>query len=162
VPGSRYVRIGLPLLALGVVLLVLLYPTDEKRVLAVAEAIVEAANQDEVELGRALEAHASPNVYVIISGRPEPLEGRAALVAAAGRSRAMGQKLSFRMEQPEVSVQGGHARLTADLVAVLHLGLRQHREARRATALFDKEGGRFVLTSAEVGVERQDQPEARP
>jgi hypothetical protein len=146
------------LAALGLVL----WPSDEKRVREAAEAIVNAANQDEVELGKALDQYAVEEVSVTLSDWPEPLEGRAALVSAAARARVGGQKLRFRMEAIEINVEGGHARLNAELVASLQLGLREMKQARHGVAMFQKIDGRFQLVSAEVGSERHDQPEARP
>jgi hypothetical protein len=156
----------LRLIAIGLVallaLVLLLYPSDEKRVREAADAIVKAANQGAVELTRALDEHAVEHVSVSVSDLPERLEGRAALVAAAERARINGQKLRFRMEAVEINVQGSHARLNAELVASLQLGLREMRQARHGVALFEKIDGRFRLVSAEVGSERHDQPEARP
>jgi len=159
---SKPFRLALLAVAVAIALLLLFYPTDEKRVREVAEELVAAANESEGALSIALQKHASPNVTVLITDLREPLEGQGALVAAAARTRVMGKKLRFRMEQVEVSVEGNHARLNADLVASLQLGLREHRQARRSTVLFEKVEGRFLFMSAEVGSERHDQPEARP
>jgi hypothetical protein len=160
--ASKHVRlvvIGLvAVLALGL----LLYPSDEKRVREAADAIVAAANQDATELHRALERHAVEDVSVTISDLPEPLQGRASLVAAAEHARVNGRKLRFRMEAVEINVEGNHARVNAELVASLQLGLRELRQARHGVAMFEKIDGRFQLVSAEVGSERHDQPEARP
>lgn len=155
----RLLVIGLvAALALGL----LLYPSDEKKVREAAEAIVEGANQGPVELARALEQYAVEDVSVTVADLPDTLEGRAALVAAASRAQVGGRKLRFRMETVEVSVEGSHARLNADMVASLQLGLRDMRQARHGVAMFQKLDGRFQLVSAEVGKERHDQPEARP
>ena len=145
-------------LALGL----LLYPSDEKKVREAAEAIIKAANQDPVELSRALERYAVEDVSVTISDLGEPLQGRGALMAAASRAQVNGKKLRFRMETVEISVEGSHARLNADMVASLQLGLREMKQARHGVAMFQKIDGRFQLVSAEVGAERHDQPEARP
>lgn len=155
----RLAVIGL-VAALGLGLL--LYPSDEKKVREAAEAIVDAANQDPVELGRALEQHAVDGVVVAVADLPEPLEGRAALVGAVSRAQVAGRKLRFRMETVEISVEGSRARLNADMVASVQLGLRDMRQARHGVAMFQKIDGRFQLVSAEVGSERHDQPEARP
>ncbi|HEY6077392.1 MAG TPA: nuclear transport factor 2 family protein [Polyangiaceae bacterium] len=160
--ASRNVRLGLIALAVLAALGLLLYPTDEKRVREAAEALIAAANESEVDLAAALEKHAVADVSVSISDYPEALQGRAALVRAAARARVGGQKLRFRMETVEISVEGSHARLNADLVASLQLGLREMKQARHGVALFQKLDGRFQLVSAEVGSERHDQPEARP
>jgi hypothetical protein len=160
--ASRTKRLVVIALALALGLGLLLYPTDEKRVREVAEAIVKAANESEVDLARALEQHAVPDVSVILSDYPEPLQGRNSLVNAAGRARVAGQRLRFRMETVEISVEGNHARLNADLVASLSFGLRELKQARHGVAMFEKIDGRFQLVSAEVGSERHDQPEARP
>jgi hypothetical protein len=161
-PSSKTVRWLLIGLAVALALGLLLYPSDEKRVREAADAIVEAANQDEVELARALERWAVEDVSVNVVDLPEPLVGRSALVAAAGRSRQGGRRLRFRMETVEISVEGSHARLNADLVASLQLGLREMRQGRRGVAMFQKIDGRFQLVSAEVGTERHEEPEARP
>ena len=160
--GSKNVRLLVIGLVAALALLLLLYPSDEKRVREAADAIIAAANQDAVSLQRALEQHAVEEVSVTISDLPEPLQGRGSLVAAAERSRINGRKLRFRMEAVEINVEGNHARLNAELVASLQLGLRELRQARHGVALFEKIDGRFQLVSAEVGSERHDQPEARP
>jgi hypothetical protein len=160
--ASKHFRLAAIGLVALLALVLLLYPSDEKKVRAAADAIVAAANQDAVELTRALEEHAVEHVTVLVSDLPEPLEGRGALVRAAERSRIAGRRLRFRMEAVEINVQGNHARLNADLVASLQLGLREMRQARQGVALFEKIDGRFRLVSAEVGAERHDQPEARP
>jgi len=144
------------------VLFVLFYPTDEKRVKEVAEAIVTAANTGEVELGRALEEHASPEVSINVSELPEPVTGRDAIVALVGQASRMGQKPSLRIEAVEVSVEGKRARLNADLLTTARPELPELRRPRHAVALFEKRAGRFRLVSVEIGAERRDQPEARP
>lgn len=155
----RLLVIGLvAALALGLVL----YPSDEDKVREAADAIVEAANQDPTELARVLEQYAVEQVVVTVADLPEPLEGRAALVGAVNRAQVGGRKLRFRMETVEISVEGSHARLNADMVASLQIGLRDMRQARHGVAMFQKIDGRFQLVSAEVGNERRDQPEARP
>jgi hypothetical protein len=160
--SCNYLRWGAVLAVALVVAFVLLYPSDEKRVREAAEAIVAAANDSEAALGLALAEHASPEVTLSVSDLSEPLEGQAAILAAHSRARVMGRRLQFRMQQVEISVQGSSARLNADVVAVLRLGLREQREARRASANFEKSGGKFLLVSAEVGREQPEQMEARP
>ncbi len=160
--SSRTRRLSLVVGVVALGLLVLLYPTDEKRVREVAESLLAAANESEGALSVALQQHATPQLSLLISDLPEALEGHSAVLSALGRAQVMGRRLRFRMEQVEVSVEGNHARLTADVVASLQLGLREHRQARRATALFEKVAGRFVLASVEVGRQRHDQPEERP
>lgn len=139
----------------AIVIGVWLHRSDEERVREAAEAIVEGANQGPVELTRALEEHAADNVTVTVSDLPEPLVGRAALVGAASRTAAGGRKLSFRMQRPEITVQGSNARLNAELVATLQLGLRGLSRSRSGVALFQKVDGKFRLVSAEVGGERE-------
>jgi hypothetical protein len=141
-------------LVVALVLGVWLHRSDEEQVREVADAIVAAANQDLVELSRALEEHAVEDVSVTVSDLPEPLVGRAALVAAAGRSAAGGRKLEFRLQRVDITVEGTNARLTADFVAALNLGLRGISRTRSGVALFQKIDGRFRLVSAEVGGER--------
>src|SRR5688572_32740422 len=100
--ASKHIR----LIAIGLVallaLVLLLCPSDEKKVREAADAIVKGANQDAVELGRALEQYAVEDVSVTISDLAEPLQGRGALVRAAERARVNGQKLRFRMEAVEI------------------------------------------------------------
>jgi hypothetical protein len=160
--SSKRVRLLVIGLVAALALGLLLYPSDEDKVREAAEAIVEAANQGPLELARALEHYAVEQVVVTIADLPEPLEGRAALVGAASRAEVGGRKLRFRMETVEISVEGSHARLNADMVASLQIGLRDMRQARHGVAMFQKIDGRFQLVSAEVGSERRDQPEARP
>jgi FlaG/FlaF family flagellin (archaellin) len=128
--------------------------TDKDRVREAADAIVAGANQGTIELGRALDEHAAEGVTVTVSDLPEPLVGRAAIVAAAGRSAAGGQKLSFHMEGVQITVEGTNARLNASFVATLQLGLRGLSRSRSGVAVFQKIDGRFQLVSAEVGGER--------
>ncbi|MDF3065138.1 MAG: hypothetical protein K0R38_739 [Polyangiaceae bacterium] len=131
-----------------------LYQSDEERVRDAADAITRGANLGPLELTRALEEHAVENVTISVSDLPEPLQGRGAIVAAASRTAAAGRKLSFRMQRVEVSVEGSHARLNAEFVATLQLGLRGLSQSRSGVALFQKIDGRFRLVSAEVGSER--------
>jgi len=149
-------RIGLLVLGLVVAFLVglRLYHSDADRVREAAEAIVKAANQDSIELTRALEQYATDDVSVSVADLPEPLVGRDALVVAARRSAVDGRPLSFRMQQVEVTVEGSNARLNAELVATLQLGLRGISRTRRGVALFQKIDGRFRMVSAEIGTER--------
>jgi hypothetical protein len=131
-----------------------LHESAEEQVRGAADAIVEAATQGPAELARALQEHATEEVSVTVSDLPEPLVGRNALVAAAGRTAAGGRKLNFRMQAVQISVEGSSARLNADLVATLQLGLRGLSRTRSGVALFQKVDGRFRLMSAEVGNER--------
>ncbi len=128
--------------------------SDEERVRKAADAIVQAANQDPVELTRALEQHATDTVSVTVSDLPAPLVGRGAIVAAAGRTMASGRKLSFRMQGVKITVEGSNARLNAELVATMQLGLRSMSRKRSGVALFQKIDGQFRLVSAEVGGEQ--------
>ena len=149
-------RIGL-LVAAAITALVIglwLHRSDEEQVRDVADAIVKAANQDSVELTRALEQHAVEEVSVTVSDLPEPLVGRSAVVAAAARTAVEGRKLSFRLQSVEVAVQGSNARLNADFVATLQLGLRGLSRSRRGVAVFQRHGGHWRLQSAEIGEER--------
>jgi hypothetical protein len=150
----RRIALAVGALLVAVVLGVWLHRSDEERVRAAADAIVEAANQGPVELTRALDEHATENVSVMVSDLPEPLVGRAAIVAAASRTAAMGRKLSFRLQRVEISVEGSNARLSADFVATMQLGLRGLSRSRSGAALFQKIDGRYQLVSAEVGGER--------
>jgi hypothetical protein len=154
----------LTLIAVGVLatLGVLFYPTDEKRVKAAAEAIVAAANTDEAQLARALLTYASAEVSISVAELPEPLTGRDAVLAAVRAAHGTGQKLHFTIEAVEVSVEGKHARLNADVITSLRPELPELRRPRHSVALFEKSGDRFRLVSAEIGDERRDQPEARP
>ena len=149
-------RIGLAVAAVVVAILlgVWLHRSDEERVRDAADAIVKGANLGPVELQQALEEHATENVTITVADLPEPLVGRGAIVAAASRTTATGQKLSFRIQHVEVSVQGGNARINADFVATLQLGLRGLSRSRSGVGLFQKIDGRFQLVSAEIGGER--------
>ena len=138
-----------------------LYPTDEKRVKAAAEAIASAANAGPSELAQALEAYAVPDVRVSVSDLPLAVTGREDLVRLVTEANAAGQKLHLRVEAVEVLVEGNHARLNADLVAT-QAEVPELRVPRHSVALFEKRAGRFRLVSAEIGAERRDQPEARP
>jgi hypothetical protein len=149
-------RIALLLVALVAALIIgfWLHRSDEERVREAAEAIVEGANRGPVELTRALETYATEDVSISVTDLPEPLVGRNAIVAAASRTAVAGRKLSFRMQAAEISVEGSNARLNAQLVATLQLGLRGVTRMRSGVALFQKIDGRFQLVSAEVGNER--------
>lgn len=140
--------------AIALIVGVWLYPSDKQKVREAADAIVAAANQDTVELSRALDLYAIEDVTITVSDLPEPLVGRTAVVAAAGRTAASGNKLSFRLQGVQISVQGTNARLSAEFVATLHLGLRGISRTRSGAALFQKIDGRFRLVSAEIGAER--------
>lgn len=131
-----------------------LHRSAEEQVRDAAETIVAAANQDSLELTRALEQHATAEVTVTVSDLPEPLVGRAALVAAASRTPVTGRKISFRMQAVEITVEGSNARLNANFVATLQLGLRGISRERSGVAVFQKLDGRFQLVSAEIGSER--------
>lgn len=148
-------RIGLVLVGLVVALVVgmWVHRSDEEQVRDAAVAIVKAANQDSFELTRALEEHATEGVSVNVSDLAEPLVGRPALVAAAARTPIGGRKLSFRMQAVEISVEGSNARVNAQFVATLQLGLRNISRTRRGVAMFEKIEGRFRLVSAEIGGE---------
>lgn len=160
--SSRFKRWTIALLGVAVAFGVWLYPTDEKRVKAAAEAIVAAANQSPAALASALDEHAAPAVRVHAADLPEPLEGKDALVSALTRAQKLAQKLHFRVESVEVTVEGNRARLTADLLTMFQPELPELRRPRHSTALFEKRGGSFRLVSADIGPERLDQPEARP
>jgi hypothetical protein len=160
--ASARTRLWLIALAAAAVVVALLYPTDEKRVRQVAEAILAAANQSDAALAQALASHATPNVSINVSDLPEPLVGPDALVAAAGQARLLDQKLHLQMDTVEVSVEGNRARLAADVITTLRPEVPELRRPRHGVALFEKRNGRFQLVSAEIGPERLDQPEARP
>ncbi|MDF3067569.1 MAG: hypothetical protein K0R38_3170 [Polyangiaceae bacterium] len=155
----RWVAMGVAL-ALG--LGVWLYPTDEKHVKAAAEAIVSAANESSTALSAALDEHALPGVRISVAELPEAVEGKSAIVSALSQAEQLAQKLHFRAESIEVTVEGNRARLTADLITTLHPELPELRRPRATTALFEKRAGNFRLASADIGPERLDQPEARP
>jgi hypothetical protein len=160
--AARSARFAGIALGVGSLLAVLFYPTDEKRVREAAEAIVKAANESPAELARALDTYATANVSVSAEELPAMLVGREALVAAATRAGVLGQRLRFRVEGAEVTVQGKQARLNADLITAAQAEVPELRRPRHSVALFEKTAGRFRLVSVEVGAERRDQPEARP
>jgi SnoaL-like domain len=160
--ANKVVRLTVIGAGILLALVVLFYPTDEKRVKAAAEAIVTAANTGELELERALDEHASPDVSLEVPELPEPVRGPAAIAALVGQASRLGQKPSLRIEAVEVTVEGNRARLNADLLTTLRPELPELRRPRHAVALFEKRAGRFRLLSAEIGSERRDQPEARP
>lgn len=160
--ANNAVRLAVIATALLLTLIVVFYPTDEKRVKETAEAIVTAANSGASELSRALDEHASPDVSINVSELPEPVTGRDAIVALVAQASGTGQKPSLRIEAVEVSLEGKRARLHADLLTTLRPELPELRRPRHAVALFEKRDGRFRLLSAEIGAERLDQPEARP
>ena len=154
----------LTLIAFGILatLGVLFYPTDEKRVKEAAQALVAAANSDEAQLSRALLTYATAEVSISVAELPEPLTGRDGVLAAVRAARGLGQKLHFSVEAVEVSVQGKHARLNADLLTSMRPEVPELRRPRHSVALFERFGDQFRLVSAEIGAERRDQPEARP
>ena len=160
--ANKAVRLAVIAAASLLGLAVLVYPTDEKRVKEAAEAIVTAANSGEVELARALDQYASRDVSISVSELPEAVTGRDAVVAMVGQASRMGQKLSFRLEAVEVSIEGKRARVNADVLTTLRPELPELRRPRHGVALFEERDGRFRLISAEIGAERLDQPEARP
>jgi DNA-binding transcriptional ArsR family regulator len=156
---SRRAVLGI---ALAGALVAWLYPTDEKRVKAAAEAIVAGANEGPRALSLALEEHALPSVRLSVSELAEPLEGKSALVEALAAAEAVGVKPHYRVESVDVRVEGNRARLSADLLTQAQAEVPELRRPRRGTALFEKRGGKFRLASADIGAERLDQPEARP
>jgi hypothetical protein len=160
--ANKAVRLGVIAASVSLALAALFYPTDEKRVKEVADAIVAAANTSESELSRALDEHASSDVTLDVAELPEPITGRDAIVALLGQASRLGQKPSLRIEAVEVSIEGKRARLNADLLTTLRPELPELRRPRHGVALFEKRDGRFRLLSAEIGAERRDQPEARP
>lgn len=154
----------LTLASVGVLatLVMLWMPSDEKRVKEAAEALVAAANSGGPELSRALETYATPEVSLSVSELPEPVVGRAAVLAAVRQASSLGQKLHLQVESVEVTIEGKHARLNADLITTQRPELPELRRPRHSVALFEKSGDAFRLVSAEIGPERLDQPEARP
>jgi hypothetical protein len=156
---SRPLRLALILIPVALALLMLVYPTDEKRVREAADALLNGANQGDTALASALELYARPQVSVSVAELPEPLEGREALLAAVTRARSFGQKLRFRADAVEITVEGNRARVNADLVAALE---QATIAPRHAVAMFEKHDGRFQLVSAEIGATRRDEPEERP
>lgn len=157
--STRFVVIALAALAL---LLVLFYPTDEKRVERAATALLDAANAGPAALARALDEHASTNLRIDSPELGEPIVGRDAVLEAVARARSLGPNLRFRAEGVEISVEGSRARLTADLITTLRAEVPELRRPRHAAALFEQREGQFRLVSAEIGTPRLDQPEARP
>jgi hypothetical protein len=154
----------LTLVGVGVLatLAVLFYPTDEKRVKEAADALITAAPADDAALARALQTYASPDLSISVAELGEPVTGRDAVLAAVHAAHALGQKPSFHVEAVEVSVEGKHARLNADLIAAVRPEVPELRRPRHSVALFEKSGDHFRLVSAEIGAESRDQPEARP
>lgn len=161
-PAKNAIRFTLIGLSAVATLAVLFYPTDEKRVKEAAEAIITAANGSPEQLSRALQTYASPDVSITVTELPEPVTGRAAVIALVRQASAIGSKPNFHFEAIEVSVEGKHARLNADLVASLRPEVPELRRPRHSVALFEKSGDHFRLVSAEIGPESRDQPEARP
>jgi hypothetical protein len=150
------------LIALPVgVMAVLWYPTDEKRVKEAAEAIADGANAGPRELARALEQYAVADVRLSVADLPIEISGREAIVELVSQATETGRKLHLRVEAVEVTLEGNHARLNADLVAT-QAEVPELRVPRHSVALFEKRNGHFRLVSAEIGSERRDQPEARP
>ncbi len=140
----------------------LAYPTDEKRVRKSADALIAAANVGDSALVQALEAYAVERVSVRVSELAEPLVGRAALVEAVREARKLEPQLHFQLDAVDVRVEGGRARLEADVVTSVRPEVPELRRPRRSSAVFEKRGDTFRLVTAEVGGERLDQPEARP
>lgn len=159
--GSKAARMGVIGASVLVALGVAFYPTDEKRVRQVAEALVAGANQSPGALAQALDQYATPNVTVSADELPEPLVGPTAIVEAVRRAGQLGSKLRIRADAIEVTVEGKRARLTADLAAS-QAEVPELRRPRHSVLLFEKGAGGFRLVSAEIGAERLDQPEARP
>ncbi len=160
--AKNAIRLTLVGLSAVATLGVLFYPTDEKRVKEAAEAIATAANGDTAQLSRALETYASPDVSITVADLPGPVIGRAALMAAVRQASAAGQKAQFHFEAIEVSIEGNHARINADLIMSVRPEVPELRRPRHSVALFEKSGDHYRLVSAEIGSERRDQPEARP
>jgi hypothetical protein len=160
--AKNSLRLTLVAIGFAATLGVLFYPTDEKRVKEAAEAIVAAANADEAQLSRALQTYATPDVSISVADLSDPVTGREAVLASVRAARGLGQKLHFTVEAVEVSVEGKHARLNADLITSLRPEVPELRRPRHSVALFEKSGDHFRLVSAEIGAERRDQPEARP
>lgn len=157
--ARKSVRLAVIALAAALALVLLLYPTDEKRVRAAAEALLAGANEGGLTLSAALEQHTVEHVVVTVAELPAPLEGRPALIGAVQRARALDPRLRFRAQAMDVTVQGKTVRVNADLV----VGLPQASIApRHAVAMFEKRDGAFRLVSAEIGATRRDEPEERP
>jgi SnoaL-like domain len=157
--SRRWIVLTLSALA---ILGVWLYPTDEKRVAAAAAALVDAANQGPAELSSALAKHAAPNARISVAELDEPMIGKDALVTSLTGARRVAPELHFRLESVEVTVEGNRARVSADLITMVHPEVPELRRPRHSTALFERRAGAFRLVSAEVGAARFDQPEARP
>jgi hypothetical protein len=157
--SSKAARVAV-IASLGLLaLLLLFYPTDEKRVREAADALLQGANQGGGALAQALERYAVPSVSVTIAELSESLEGREALLGAVAQAQAFGQKPRFRADAVEITVEGKSARVNADLVVALE---QATIAPRHAVAVFEKRDGRFQLVSAEIGATRRDEPEARP
>ena len=157
--ASKPLRLAAILIPAALALLMLVYPTDEKRVREAADALLNGANQGDAALASALDLYAASQVSVSIAELSTPLEGRDALLRAVTRARAFGQKLRFRADAVEITVEGNRARVNADLVAALE---QASIAPRHAVALFERHDGRFQLVSAEIGATRRDEPEERP
>jgi hypothetical protein len=157
--ASKPLRLAAILIPAALALLLLVYPTDEKRVREAADALLNGANQGDAALVSALARYTVPRVSVSVAELSTPLEGREALSAAVAQARAFGQGLRFRADAVEITVEGNRARLNADLVAALE---QATIAPRHAVAIFEKHDGRFQLVSAEIGATRRDEPEARP
>lgn len=157
--ASKPLRLAAILIPAALALLLLVYPTDEKRVREAADALLSGANQGDAALATALRLYAAPQVSVSVAELSTPLEGREALQSAVTQARAFGQKLRFRADAVEITVEGNRARVNADLVAALE---QASIAPRHAVALFEKHDGRFQLVSAEIGATRRDEPEERP
>jgi hypothetical protein len=147
--------------ALGA-LFVLLYPTDEKRVRAAAEALVKAASGTDSELRAALNTYARPEVSLNVTELPEPIVGRQAVVEAVHAARALGGVPHVHLESVEVRIEGKTAKLRADVITSDRPEVPELRRPRHSVLMFRKTGDVFQLVSAEIGAERLDQPEARP
>ena len=83
-------------------------------------------------------------------------------LAAIKQASMLGQKLHLQAESLEVTLEGKHGRVNADLITSQRPELPELRRPRHSVALFEKSGDHFRLVSAEIGPERLDQPEARP
>lgn len=158
---SKAARLGLLAAAVAGLLTVVFYPTDEKRVRKAAEALVAGVNDGPAALAQALDQYAAADVSVSGDGLPEPLLGQAAIVDAARQASQLGPRLRLRIDAVEVRLEGRRARLNAD-IAASQAEVPELRRPRHSVLLFEKRGDTFRLLSAEVGAERQDQPEARP
>ena len=157
--ASKRLRLALILIPAALAFVMLVYPTDEKRVREATDALLNGANQGDTALASALQLYTVPQVSVSVAELPDPLQGREALLGAVTRARAFGQKLRFRADAVEITIEGNRARVNADLVAALE---QATIAPRHAVAMFEKRDGRFQLVSAEIGATRRDEPEARP